>query len=250
MLTGAGQAVTPSGRLGSAGSTGSTGVLTHPQLGVVRYTLTEVPDDPDGQVAVTIDLMRQYANEDSTAPNIRIDTNRAGYSGDDLQDVWDYLNRGTGKRGMGFVADETTAQSVDQPPGTWRPIVEALIRPVDQVVLPNPQGDCDDFSMYGAAHLLARGISCAFVTLAADPKEPGVYSHVYLVAYPQTGPYAGKRVPMDLSHGPYLGWEAKNMFGRRAEWGLKLRVAEWLMLGSLLISVFILKEIYRQGRNK
>jgi hypothetical protein len=55
---------------------------------------------------------------------------------------------------------------------------------------------------------------------------------------------------MDLSHGPYLGWEAKNMFGRRAEWGLKLKVAEWLMLGSLLISVFILKEIYRQGRNK
>jgi hypothetical protein len=67
--------------------------------------------------------------------------------------------------------------------------------------------------MYGAAHLMARGVPCSFVTVAADDSDPSMYSHVYLAAYPN-----GQRVPIDLSHGHYPGWETVNRFGKRKEW--------------------------------
>jgi len=186
------------------------GLMDHPTLGRVRYSITEVPEDPDGQVAATINLMRGYANQDAGSSLIKADVWKAYHSPDPLQDTWDYLSRSSGR--MSFVADEQTAK----PLGSWRPVVETLIRPVDQVVLSQPQGDCDDFSMYGAAHLLARGVKCSFVTVAADETEPTIYSHVYLAAYPPDG----RRVAMDLSHGPALGWEVANRFHKRKEWPL------------------------------
>lgn len=199
-----------------------SGEISHPTLGRVRYQVTEVSDDPDTQVDQTIALMRQYAVEDSQNPSFHQDVYRAWRSDDPLFDTWSYLNRGTGERMMSFVRDETTGAPVQslQPIGNWRPVVETLIRPADQATLPNPQGDCDDFAMYGAAQLLARGVPCAYCTVAADEVDPTIYSHVYLVAYPTSGPYAGQRVPLDLSHGSSLGWETQNWFGKRKEWPL------------------------------
>ncbi len=193
------------------------GMVNHPAIGLVPYTITEVADDPDTQVQQTIGLMSQYAMEDSTNPLLLADSATCRVSNDPAEDVWRYLSRKDGVRQMSFVHDEDTARPWGDI-GRWRPIVETLIRPVDQVVLPNPQGDCDDFSMYGAAHLLARGVPCCFCTVAADGSDPSIYSHVYLVAYPQTGPRAGQRVPLDLSHGPTVGWETENRFGKRKEW--------------------------------
>lgn len=193
--------------------------MQHPTLGVVRYQLTEVSDDPDQQVADTIGLMRGYALEDSAHPLILRDVNVAARSGDAIGDTFNYLRR-SGARGMRFVRDEETGApfETDDQPGGWRPVVETLIRPADQSVCAPAQGDCDDFSMYGAAHLAARGVPCSFATVAADAKTPDQFTHVYLVAYPAAGPYAGMRVPLDLSHGPAPGWEVPNRFGKLVEW--------------------------------
>lgn len=196
-----------------------SGTLVHPVLGPVRYQINEVPDDPDQQVEQTIALMRRYAVEDSTCPQFQGDVSSCAQS-DPIDDVWRYLSRKDGVRGMQFVRDETTGAPFSERVGKWSPIVETLIRPVDQAGLLQPQGDCDDFSMYGAAQLLARGVPCAYVTVAADDSDPTMYSHVYLVAYPQSGPYAGRRVPLDLSHGDHPGWETQNRFGKRREWPL------------------------------
>lgn len=193
-----------------------SGVLQHPALGQVRYQIAEVSDDPDTQVEQTIDLMKQYAIEDSGSPSFISDV-QACAQADPIDDVWRYLSRREGVRSMQFVRDEDTGQpfsAMDR----WRPVVETLMRPVDQASSIQPQGDCDDFSMWGAAQLLARGVPVSYVTVAADSRDPSLYSHVYLVAYPKSGRYAGQRVPIDLSHGPYVGWETPNRFGKRREW--------------------------------
>jgi hypothetical protein len=195
------------------------GMYDHPALGPVLYSVSLVSDDPDKQVGQVIGMMSGYAASDAKSPLFQQDIIMCAAlgGGDPISDVWAYLNRQSGYRGMRFVSDEITGAPWDETL-RWRPLVEALIRPVDQAWLSNPQGDCDDFAMYGASHLIARGVPCSFVTVAADDSDPNMYSHVYLVAFPQSGPFAGQRVPMDLSHGPYVGWETANRFGKRREW--------------------------------
>jgi hypothetical protein len=209
--------------------------INHPSLGKVRYELTEVSDDPDTQVAQTIALMKRYALEDSSHPILINDASAAVQSMDPISDTFEYLRR-NGGRGMQFVRDEDIGSPFAD---GWRPLVEALIRPADQALLSSPQGDCDDFSMYGAAHLLARGVPCSFATVAASDSDPSAYSHVYLVAYPKSGPYAGQRVPLDLSHGPYPGWEVPNRFGKRAEWGVD-HTSDILLWGLALGGAYLL----------
>lgn len=198
-----------------------SGVVDHPSLGRVKYSIKEVSDDPDEQVAETIALMRQYANEDAGNPGFQADVAAAWKSDDAIGDTFNYLRR-NGGRGMQFVPDETNGAPFEsaERPGGWRPVVETLIRPADQCLLSNPQGDCDDFAQYGAAHLMARGVPCSYATVGVEPQDPSVYSHVYLVAYPKDGPYAGMRVPLDLSHGPQVGWECPNPWGKFQEWPL------------------------------
>lgn len=200
-----------------------SGTLVHPHLGPVRYSLAEISDDPDKQVEQTIALMQQYTRDDAYSPALHRDVYQAWLSDDPITDTWQYLNCASGTRAMQFARDEQTAQPLQI--GEWRPIVEALIRPVDQANAEAPIGDCDDFAMYAAAHLLARAVPCSFVTVAADAHDPTVYSHVYLAAYPFTGPYAGQRVPLDFSHGPRPGWETENVFGKRREWPLDERTS-------------------------
>lgn len=197
------------------------GELYHPTLGQVKYSIQEVSDNPDEQVEATIALMREYAQQDARNPILQQDVGYAWGTDDAIGDTFRYLCR-NGARGMQFVRDEVTGQPVEalqsRSPFSWRPVIETLIRPVDEAILPNPQGDCDDFAQYGAAHLIARGIpDVRYATAAAEGAYPDVYSHVYLVAYPQDGPYAGQRVPVDLSHGPYPGWEVPNT-GKFREW--------------------------------
>ncbi len=213
--------------------------MQHPTLGQVRYQLTEVSDDPDQQVAGTIALMREYANADGRSPVLYKDAAQARLSGDPLADTFDYLRR-DGRRGMRFVRDEDTGAPFESiAPGGWRPVVETLMRPYDQALSPYPQGDCDDFSMYGAAHLVAHGVPCSFVTVAADQQTPGQFTHVYLVAYPKEGAYSGQRVPLDLSHGPYLGWEVPNRYGKFQEWPVN-RGLGLLGIGALAGGAYLL----------
>jgi hypothetical protein len=179
-------------------------------MGPVRYSVKQTSDDPYQQVADTIGIMKQYAVEDAQSPEVQADIARAWQSGDPIGDTFGYI-----KGRLQFIRDESTAEPIQS--SYAYPIVETLCRPRDMAVAPYPQGDCDDFSMYGAAHLLARGVPVSFVTVAADGSND--FSHVYLAAYPKSGPYAGRRVALDISHGAYPGWEyAPNSAARRQEW--------------------------------
>lgn len=226
-----------------------SGVMQHPRLGVVRYQLQEVSDDPEQQVADTISLMKEYASEDSRSGLIRADVARAYRTGDPISDTFEYLRR-NGTRGMQFVRDEINGAPFerDDAPGGWKPVVETLMRPADQAICSSPQGDCDDFAMYGAGHLAAMGVPVAYATVAADGQAPEQYTHVYLVAYPKDGPYAGMRVPMDLSHGPYPGWEVPNRFGKFCEWDIN-RGPSALSLGLFMGGAYLLYKALKGRAN-
>jgi hypothetical protein len=81
--------------------------------------------------------------------------------------------------------------------------------------MPEPSGDCDDFSMLCAAMLRALGIESAFKTIAADSADPTRYSHVYVMAIRPEGELA-----LDCSHGSTPGWEAPAV-GKTRLWPLE-----------------------------
>ena len=204
----------------------------------IRYAVEQVPDDGDGQVAATIARMSEYVCFDCQAGPVIYDAQTAIAS--DPSDPLSCIHSFVRSR-MRFVSDETiaapyagllpgcapsvgdagtggaTGGTGQQPDTSENYFVEVLVRPVDVSLQYAATGqqveeDCDGFASYTAALLKALGIDCAFVTVAADPANPQVFSHVYVAAY-----YRGKRVAMDCSHGKYAGWETPNPY-RLQEW--------------------------------
>lgn len=198
-----------------------SGRVWHPDYGQeVNYELHELPDDPDGQVEATISLMRGYVDADHLSPAVRRQVQVAnGYGGDPLENAFAHV-----QGSMRFKNDDEIHGRIF---GKWRPggmgdVIEVISRPIDTAVAIErgfrPEEDCDGYSTYASALLASQDIPCSYATVGADEQEPFRYSHVYLVAYPKTGKYAGMRVPMDTSHGKYVGWECPNRFGKFREW--------------------------------
>ena len=177
----------------------------HPQFGeVVNYTVTRLPDDPDEQVRATCAIMADYSIEDSRTPQIQeaIRQARIAYGPDPIWSSYWYT-----KNLIKFQQDEETAGGLT---GLWvkrGDIAEAIVRPQDIWTMytrgMQPREDCDGFSMFLSAMLKGQGVDCSYVVIAADERDPSLYSHVYVAAYPS---YGG-RVPLDASHGPYPDWE-------------------------------------------
>jgi hypothetical protein len=192
---------------------------THETLGEVRYSVRDLGSWPDDQVSRTVSVMRQRAAQDAADPWFRQRASGILGLGGELDKVASAHahtrnsirfqqdeDSGSGIRGLGYPAEE---------------IVEVIVRPLDMaryIDQAKAIGDCDDFSMYAAALLESQGIPCGFVTVAADPRDPSQYSHVYVVAYPRDEFGRRVRVPIDASHGDVAGWEVPNMFGKRKEW--------------------------------
>jgi hypothetical protein len=189
------------------------GKIYHPAFGeVVSYTETVIPDDPDGQVAATIALMRRYALEDAISPEIQRaagEIKQASGSGLPYAEACFRLVKGSLK----FVEDSSLYSSVPSSSPNVQ-TVETLVRPRDMLRMGSSgrgarQGDCDDFSMLLASLLVAGDVPCSFVTVAADAESPDRFSHVYVAAYPD-----GKqsRIALDASHGSYPGWETEQRY--------------------------------------
>lgn len=91
--------------------------------------------------------------------------------------------------------------------------IRALLNETDQLQLliapdlllrkRRPAGDCAVYTPLICAALGTLGIHYEFVTLACDPHEPDLYTHVYARAILADG----SRMPLDASHGKYPGWE-------------------------------------------
>lgn len=189
-------------------------VIDLPEMGTVRYSLAQVPDYGDSQTGAVIGLMIQYAAEDASSPEVQqaVEDARRQYPGvRGEEQIWRYV-----RSRVRFVQDEVLASPFQRWYSDY--IVETLIRPRDLLSLPVPvaKGDCDDYSMLVASMALAMGYNnVRYVTVAADDRDPGQFSHVYVAVYSDGGRYA-----IDASHGPYPGWEVSGVY-RKAEWPVR-----------------------------
>jgi hypothetical protein len=93
--------------------------------------------------------------------------------------------------------------------------LQGLISPEVLVRMNKPEGDCAIFSECVAAFLTVFGIPYEFVTVAVNPQEPEIFSHVYLYGVLPDG----SRLPLDASHGVYPGWQVPSAHvSRRQVW--------------------------------
>lgn len=186
----------------------------HPDFGQpVSYQFEAMPDDPDAQVRITVRHLIENALAEFSSPIIQecaAEALRAG-GGDPIYGVWLAV-----KPHMRFRQDFDIAADLQVDDPRKRSIVETIILPSWQAWLIKFRGqgvgDCDCFTGYAAALLLALGIPTYMCTVSAEGERPWEFSHIYIVAYPN-----GVRTPLDLSHGPYPGWECPNL-GRKREW--------------------------------
>jgi len=93
--------------------------------------------------------------------------------------------------------------------------LQGLIAPEVLVRMKRPEGDCAIFTECVCAFLKVFGIPYEIVTVAVNPREPEIFSHVY--AYAVLGD--GARLPLDASHGDYPGWQVPSSHqSRRQVW--------------------------------
>jgi hypothetical protein len=85
-------------------------------------------------------------------------------------------------------------------PFTHRPgiVDQTLVSPAALLAMPEPAGDCPQFSMLTAAMCRYWSIPSAFKTIAADLATPNTYTHVYCVCQPRPAVF----VALDTSNAP------------------------------------------------
>lgn len=187
----------------------------HPDFGTlpVRFNFRTLPDNPDAQVRSTLGQVIGYIRQDAQSPFIKEEAQKLYELGAGDPNAGLYK---LAKRDVRFKRDEAIAQDLPTADERKQHTIEVLIRPIDQWLLIKLRGigvgDCDCIHMYGACLLHSLGIPCSLVTVAADGRAPGEFSHVYLASY-----WNGVRTPLDISHGEYPGWECPNL-GRLKEW--------------------------------
>lgn len=104
------------------------------------------------------------------------------------------------KHSIRFVLDQPAARKFTGMPEA----LEFLVSPALMLRSRKMQGDCDDFTMMICALLGSRGLGYEIITVAANPREPRTFSHVYCRAILPDG----SRFPLDASReGKYPGWQ-------------------------------------------
>lgn len=93
-------------------------------------------------------------------------------------------------------------------PGTSPLVDQTLIAPCTVLAMPEPIGDCPQFSMLASAMFRVLCMESRFVTIAAESSEPDLWSHVYntVEVYPH------QFLPFDSSNGPEPGAEYSRPF--------------------------------------
>lgn len=167
------------------------------------------PLDTDRSTADTIQVMRRLALRGAKTPQVQVYCQ--GLETLSPRETVGALYRRV-KQTLRFREDESISVELGH-----RVDAEVVTAPEALLSMPIPEGDCDDYSTLLAACLLASdpytGVS--FGTLAVDEEDPYRWSHVYVVAYVD-----GERIPLDASHGPYVGWEKDTAY-RRREWPIR-----------------------------
>lgn len=168
------------------------------------------PNSNDRSTADTVALMSTHARNAASSNQIKQALIQAGVAGSGMSEdeiikkVFSFI-----KSNVEFVEDEQQLAAIfNQPDGK-----ELLITPPVLLGMNHPKGDCDDFSMLACAMLMAKGIKCDFITIAANRHKPREFSHVYCLVRTREG----RVIPFDASHGKEAGWETERAW-RKQVW--------------------------------
>jgi hypothetical protein len=218
----------------------------HPDFGgAVNYEFMRLPETPDGQVRSTIRAIRDFVKTDSMSPIVRAYAERMLElgAGDPNLGLWLLI-----KPLIKFRQDEEIARDLASADPRKDDAIEVLIRPIDQLALIALRGmgvgDCDCFHLTGCALLASLGIPSSLVTVSANQSRPEEFSHVYMASY-----WNGVRMPLDLSHGEYPGWECPHL-GRIQEWPMQRGQAEEILeialpVAAIIAAALMFRKAYR-----
>lgn len=81
--------------------------------------------------------------------------------------------------------------------------LQGLISPDALLRMDRPEGDCAIFTDCLCSFLRVYGVPYEIVTVAVNPEEPEIYSHVFAYAVLEDG----TRLALDASHGTHPGWQ-------------------------------------------
>jgi hypothetical protein len=170
---------------------------------VAEYDRPMLSDDVE--TAQTVGMMDEYADQDAGARSVIDATHEAlDTAGLTLASDPEAIARAI------FWFLKRTIRYVDTP-GTSPLVDQTLITPTAILSMPEPIGDCPQFSMLAAAMFRVCCIPCYFVTIAAERSFPDQFSHVYNTV--EVAP--GQFMPFDSSNGPEPGAEYAMPFKRR-----------------------------------
>lgn len=96
-------------------------------------------------------------------------------------------------------------------PGTNPLVDQTLIAPTAVLAMPEPIGDCPQFSMLACAMLRALCINSCYVTIKAEERAPELWSHIYNTVEVAPGTW----MPFDSSNGPEPGAEFARPFKKQ-----------------------------------
>ena len=176
------------------------------------------PFNSDVSTAATVAIMRRLAHEYANDPVVSAATAAAlaggAYMQRDIASAIFYWVRSNVK----FVEDETLLyEQLGVAPANLDK--ELLIVPPVLLAMPEPMGDCDDFSLLTVSMLLNAGLRPFFVTVAADAADPQKFSHIYVcVQLADEGTYVCLDPGNRLSGIP-PGWEVQRVT-RKAVWAI------------------------------
>ena len=96
-------------------------------------------------------------------------------------------------------------------PGTSPLVDQTLITPCAVLAMPEPIGDCPQFSMLACAMFRVLCMESMFVTIKAEQNFPDLWSHIYNTVEV----YPNQFLPFDSSNGPEPGAEYARPFARK-----------------------------------
>lgn len=96
-------------------------------------------------------------------------------------------------------------------PGTSPLVDQTLITPCAVLAMPEPIGDCPQFSMLACAMFRVLCMESLFVTIKAEREFPDLWSHIYNTVEV----FPGQFLPFDSSNGPAPGAEYAQPFAKK-----------------------------------
>lgn len=166
---------------------------------VQSVALWPSPVDDDGATLRTLQIMRNLAEADAASPAVAAAVSDALAAGGPVEDaIFNWV-----RSHLVYVEDARVTAGVL--PRFDPSMIEYLTRPAELLAMPRPAEDCDGYAMLTWSMLRRAGLKPGLVAIEADPRHPGLYTHVSaMVAAP-------RRLMMDTTYGDRPGWEATSL---------------------------------------